>query len=470
MRQASLPRRGARATRLLQVVLCIALLGYCGVVAIQAARQNETRFALLVAAPLLAAAAVVAAVHFRRAVLLLPISALAVPIDLSTGTETRLPISLLLTVLLTLIWVCSQALRGWRLAASPLNAPLLVLGLIVLVSFVWGLVWRDPGLNDWTGHFLFVQLAALMTILASLAAPLLIGNFVRTAGQLRYLAAVFLGCFCLMLLLRVFNITQSILVIRGLWSLWLITLLYALLIAQPGLAWRWRGLLLITLVLTFFQVLFRDSLWVSGWLPGIVAILAVTFIRSRRAFVALAIAVVLVSLTPPVQGFFEQIGQQNVDEGAMERLSIWEQNWRVVRDHWLFGTGPAGYAIYYMTYYRDTARSTHNNYLDILAQFGFSGMAAWLWLCAAGLWEGWRLARQAPPGLLRTLAITVTGGWVGALASMFLGDWVLPFAYNQTITGYKYTIYSWIFLGALISIRQLLAERPAGGESGAARP
>ena len=39
---------------------------------------------------------------------------------------------------------------------------------------------------------------------------------------------------------------------------------------------------------------------------------------------------------------------------------------------------------------------------------------------------------------------------------MFFGDWVLPFAYNQGVGGYKYTVYSWLFLGTLISIRQLL--------------
>ena len=39
---------------------------------------------------------------------------------------------------------------------------------------------------------------------------------------------------------------------------------------------------------------------------------------------------------------------------------------------------------------------------------------------------------------------------------MMLGDWVLPFAYNQTIAGYKYTVYSWIFLGTLIALRPLI--------------
>jgi hypothetical protein len=44
---------------------------------------------------------------------------------------------------------------------------------------------------------------------------------------------------------------------------------------------------------------------------------------------------------------------------------------------------------------------------------------------------------------------------------MFFGDWILPFAYNQTITGYKYTVYSWIFVGVLISLRQLINRQRA---------
>jgi hypothetical protein len=54
------------------------------------------------------------------------------------------------------------------------------------------------------------------------------------------------------------------------------------------------------------------------------------------------------------------------------------------------------------------------------------------------------------------MAIIATAGWIGAQASMFLGDWVLPFAYNQGVGGYKYTVYSWLFLGTLISVRQII--------------
>ena len=70
--------------------------------------------------------------------------------------------------------------------------------------------------------------------------------------------------------------------------------------------------------------------------------------------------------------------------------------------------------------------------------------------------DSWWLTRRAPPGFLRTLALIVTAGWVGAQVAMFFGDWMLPFAYNQGVGGYKYTVYTWLFLGMLISIRTIL--------------
>jgi hypothetical protein len=58
-------------------------------------------------------------------------------------------------------------------------------------------------------------------------------------------------------------------------------------------------------------------------------------------------------------------------------------------------------------------------------------------------------------------------GCVGALVAMMLGDWVLPFAYNQTITGFDNASYTWIFLGGMVSLyhiekarRTRIRERP----------
>jgi O-antigen ligase len=303
-----------------------------------------------------------------------------------------------------------------------------------------------------------VQIASLLSFLLSFSAALLIGNFVRTPQRLKWIVGAFLVFGTLMLLTQLFHIRQGFLNDRGLWALWLVAPVYGLIIAQPNLGWRWRAALIGLLVLTFYQTMVAQSLWVSGWAPGLAAIVAITFLRSRKAFLVLAVVGGLALYAS--QTFFQQVAIDNINEGSLERIAIWEQSWGLAQQHWLFGTGPAGYAIYYITYYRDDARSTHNNYLDILAQFGVVGMLLWLWFVLTSLWEGWRLVQRAPPGIVRTLAIVATGGWFGAMASMMFGDWILPFAYNQTITGYRYTVYSWIFLGMLISIRQILSAPP----------
>lgn len=393
--------------------------------------------------------------QFRLLVLTLPLLALTFPyIELPTGTFTRLPLSLVLALILTVVWLLTMLVRrSWLLVGSPLNRPLLAFGLVTVVSFGWSLVWRDPGLIH-DSSFIVTQGGALLTILISLSAALLIGNFVTTSRQLWYIISCFLVFGTLMTLTQLFGIRQTVVNDRGLWATWLISCAYGLLIAHPKLRLRWRVVLAILVLLTFYQTLLVNSNWVSGWAPSLVAVAVITLLRSRRAFVALClIGAVAFAFS---EGFFAHVTQSNVDDGAMERLIIYEQSWRVLREHPLLGTGPAGYAIYYMTYFPEEARSTHNNYLDIIAQFGIVGMGFWLWVMGASMWEGWRLTARAPSGVLRSTVIIATGGWIAALASMLLGDWVLPFAYNQGIAGYKYTVYSWIFLGMLICVRGML--------------
>lgn len=445
---------------LLRAGVLLALLGYSLGIGLLAGSGRSLYAAALLLPPLLWLAATFSFRYFHFLVLVLPFAALTLPrLELSTGTETRLPWSLLLALGLTAIWVASMFLRNkWYLAPSLLNAPILVFAVVCVTSLIWGILWRDPVLID-IPKFIVTQVGALATILVSLSTPLLIGNFIQKPGQLKYIVGLFIVIGFMMTITQLFGINQALLNDRGLWGTWVIAPAYGLLIALPKLRWYWRAALLVVIGLTFYQTLIVNSFWVSGWLPSLLAVAAITFLRSWKLFIAFAIVggiALFISM-----GFFQEVAQDNIDDGSLERLIIWEQNWGVVSEHWLFGTGPAGYAIYYMSYFPTEARSTHNNFLDILAQFGFVGMAVWIWLMIASALEGWWLCRRAPPGFLRALAIIATGGWAAALASMMLGDWVLPFAYNQGIAGYKYTVYSWIFLGTLISIRQILEQQGA---------
>jgi hypothetical protein len=45
---------------------------------------------------------------------------------------------------------------------------------------------------------------------------------------------------------------------------------------------------------------------------------------------------------------------------------------------------------------------------------------------------------------------------------MWLGDWLIPFVYNQTIAGFDHSVYSWLMLAMLCGlIAQLRAETTA---------
>jgi hypothetical protein len=39
--------------------------------------------------------------------------------------------------------------------------------------------------------------------------------------------------------------------------------------------------------------------------------------------------------------------------------------------------------------------------------------------------------------------------------AMALGDWVIPFVYNQTLAGFRFTVHNWLILGALAGLPHL---------------
>jgi hypothetical protein len=41
---------------------------------------------------------------------------------------------------------------------------------------------------------------------------------------------------------------------------------------------------------------------------------------------------------------------------------------------------------------------------------------------------------------------------LGLIVAMAMGDWFIPFVYNQTIAGFRFTVHSWVFLGFLASL------------------
>ena len=134
----------------------------------------------------------------------------------------------------------------------------------------------------------------------------------------------------------------------------------------------------------------------------------------------------------------------------------------------IFGLGPANYYWYtplfpILGWY--VSFNSHNNYIDILMQTGLVGLACFLWV----IWElgrlGWCLRKHFVNDFAQGYVYACLGGLVGTLVSCWLADWLLPFAYNIGLRGFRASILAWFFLGGLVSLEQIARRTESvGGE------
>jgi O-antigen ligase len=396
-------------------------------------------------------------------------------VSLPTGRESRIPLSMVVALALVGWWLFSMLFGASRtsLRASPINRPLLLFVAVNIISYVWSLIFRDPLLFVWSS-FPFVQVAALMVNILLPLTLLFVANQVTEVRWLKYVTAVLLlfGAISLVLFFVESRVGDFFFYrgTRGLFSMWTTALAYALLLFHKGLKPWQRALLLLLILALIYRYFFVGRSWVSGWLPLGVACMILTWMRSRRLFLILALAGSIYI------GFTFDFYYQNIvvaeEEGGSGtgRVELWMINLNHVANHPLFGMGPAGYAPYNMTYHREDARSTHNNYFDLLAQTGVIGFATFLVLIARLTKVGRRslLNYTGQGGFEEAFAAATLSGLVGMLVGMMLGDWALPFAYNETIAGFDNAVLSWVLLGGMVALEAIGHSTPNAATVGEA--
>ncbi len=191
-----------------------------------------------------------------------------------------------------------------------------------------------------------------------------------------------------------------------------------------------------------------------------VMIVVVTFFRSRKALIAMGIGAILAVFIflPWWEGRFSN----EYNESGGNRLAKWEFIFSqpFVQNHILFGTGPGGYARYFMTYFPNNAASTHSNYIDIFLQVGIVGSLIFVWMIAALAWDWWTLfSTKWKNPFLQGYYYTTIGGLAAILVAMFLGDWFTPFVFNQTLQGFSWTVQNWVFLGGMLALPEILRKQ-----------
>jgi hypothetical protein len=337
----------------------------------------------------------------------------------------------------------------------------------VLISLAWGRAFRDVFVQDLGSPFVMFASGLVMVLLP--ATFLVVINTVHDLGWLKAIVWVFLASGLISLVVELYisaNHSHSDAVrtfvnsnglvwinTHGLFAMWYASLSLALALFDAKLPSYVRvGLLLHALGWVFWGFWQRTS-WLSGWVPTFAALAVIAFLRSKKLFIVL---VVIMAIGVGGHYWRNYFAAESRISG-MTRLAAYAVNWRVTGKHWLFGTGPAGYASYYMSYFPTEAMATHSNYLDVIAQTGIVGSLLVCWFFGAQLWGGYSFWRtvQARGDFVESVSAAALAGTTGCVLAMGLGDWLFPFAYTQGIVGFDGAVINWVFMGMLWAVRSM---------------
>jgi hypothetical protein len=258
---------------------------------------------------------------------IVPTAAL-VRFSLPTGTQSRIVASLLVTAIFIALWLTKMLVvdRKLRLKPSRTNVPLLGFILTAVISYVWGNAFRDPLVVVWR-TWPFVQLGGLAVMILLPGAFLLTANSISEIRWLKLLCWSMILVGVLSLASYFFHIELSFLNVRGLFSLWFVSLTYSQALFNKKLR-LWLRLILLGLVGIWMYVYFITQVsWLSGWVPPLAAIATITLVKSKRLFL---IFVVLMAIYVGLNWDY-YTGTVLATEYAVSgntRLAAWEHNWR----------------------------------------------------------------------------------------------------------------------------------------------
>lgn len=309
------------------------------------------------------------------------------------------------------------------------------------------------------------QAAGLVLFLLSGALLVAVGREVRTLTQLKRLTWLFLAASAVAIVVimvqplapgvAVFNIVDATTVGSMFWT-WVVAVSASQALFNRELSFPWRmGLWGLTLLALARGLLLAFS-WASGWLPPLIALGTVLFLRFPRV----TLGVGLLSLAPLLMVSNQAVAPVAEQESysLMTRLEAIKVLWRVVEHNPWLGLGPANYYHYTLQfpilgwYVRF---NSHNQYLDLVAQVGAVGLLSFLWVAGEAARLAWQLRERPRSRFARAYAVGVLGGLAGSLAAAALADWIVPFVYNIGIPGFRSSVLFWFFIGGTVALRRM---------------
>ncbi|MGD2157647.1 MAG: O-antigen ligase family protein [Anaerolineales bacterium] len=357
---------------------------------------------------------------------------------------------------LLLIWLLDMIIRKRKIKfiTSRVLLPVASFIIISILAFVagqirWYLFANQAPLN--------AQIGGLAIYILSVGALLLAAIQLRNQRGLELLVWLFLTVGAIVLVAQFFRLRLILRWIQpgaggSMFWTWFVALAFSQAVFNRRLHSIWRlALAALVLVVLYITYVYFGS-WKSGWVPSLMVIGAIVYFKYPRRVIFLVPIVVLVgwNLTGQVVATEEY--------SWSTRLEAWSILADVVKANPILGLGFANY--YWYTplipirgYFVNF--SSHNQYVDLVAQSGLVGLICFLWI----FWElgrvGWSLRDRVPDGFPRAYVYGALGGLIGTLVAGGLGDWVLPFVYNVGLKGFRVSVLGWLFLGGVVVLEQI---------------
>ncbi|NWG16301.1 MAG: O-antigen ligase family protein [Chloroflexi bacterium] len=409
------------------------------------------------------AAVVVLYNHLEMALLLVVVVSTLLADGIGTGTGTKITFTFLLAILVAGLWLFRLVVvdRHITLRPSPANAPAIIFIITVVISTVWSTVFVDQEVSYLLNDKLFPRLMTAAVLIISPLTMLIFAREVKSIRSIRFIIWWFILVGTIFGAYRLaFNNLPAPLNMRGQFPTWVGVLAIGQMLFNTRLHPVLRLFLGVVGGVWFYITIGLGISWLSGWVP-LTFTFGILLLLYSRKLTALAMVGLLIFLLLNTQLVDEIVGAETNESGDT-RTEAWERALNIYDDHFLFGTGPAGYAFYFATYLGPVGFS-HNNYIDIISQTGLPGFLAFV-----AIWVGIAVVS------VRTCFIVPKGGFEQAAAyallaanlstfiTMALGDWVTPFTYTQGLGGIDYTIWAWILGGLTIAFHHILRSRQSG--------
>jgi len=417
---------------------------------------------LLLKWPILARAGLVVAVQ-------------TVPFSIGTGTETSINVAMLLVGFSAAVWFLQMiGNHEIRLMESLPIVPLQVFCVVAVLALLMGI---QPWLPLAETASLPAQVGGFSIFILSALAFLLVAHQVPDLGWLSRITWLFLATAAVFLVARHLPGMSAVLdvyrwVANGsmLWT-WLTAISFSQAVFNTRLPSSWRVALGILTSATFYYCFIENRDWTSGWAPSLVALLVVLWVGAPKLALRLSIfmGICLLLAAPYLYGLV--MGGDN-EYSAMTRAEAARILWEIIRINPVLGIGFANYYHYtplFPILGYSVQFNSHNNYVDLLAQTGFVGFAAFGWVMVAIGRLAWRLRTRVEEGFAQAYVYGAIGGLVASLVAAALGDWLLPFVYNIGFNGFRASVLAWMFLGGLLVIERVALKQELRTAPGASR-